>query len=304
MYSRQLDVFIMVAERGSVSAAARALYVTPAAVSQQLGMLEERLGVRLFERSKRGMALTRAGSYLYKRSLEMVESTRRWVEDARAMQLGDEMGLVVATDHVIHVFMSDAVAAYLAKNPGSNVRYEPSGQGGPLEEVRAGRADLCVYGVGDGLRSSGLSWEPIFDDRVYLLVSSRSRLAAMGSVGPEDLVGLEVFMPLPGYSDASDGIYRLAGEAGFHATSRVGMDEGFLLQALASDPAKAAMRLGHHARSFPGLACVPYRNALVPSVALAFREPPSPAVVSFVECAKSAMADYRACEHQHDEPGV
>ena len=62
MYSRQLDVFIMVAERGSVSAAARALYVTPAAVSQQLGMLEERLGVRLFERSKRGMALTRAGS--------------------------------------------------------------------------------------------------------------------------------------------------------------------------------------------------------------------------------------------------
>ena len=61
MYSRQLDVFIMVAERGSVSAAARALYVTPAAVSQQLGMLEERLGVRLFERSKRGMALTRAG---------------------------------------------------------------------------------------------------------------------------------------------------------------------------------------------------------------------------------------------------
>ena len=163
MYSRQLDVFIMVAERGSVSAAARALYVTPAAVSQQLGMLEERLGVRLFERSKRGMALTRAGSYLYERSLEMIESTRRWVEDAKAMQLGDEMGLVVATDHVIHVFMSDAVAAYLAKNPGSNVRYEPSGQGGPLEEVRAGRADLCVYGVGDGLRSSGLSWEPIFD---------------------------------------------------------------------------------------------------------------------------------------------
>lgn len=60
-----LDAFIASADEGSFSAAARSLGLTPAAVSKGVGQLEARLGVRLFQRSTRSLALTTDGERLY-----------------------------------------------------------------------------------------------------------------------------------------------------------------------------------------------------------------------------------------------
>ncbi|RZI84817.1 MAG: LysR family transcriptional regulator [Rubrivivax sp.] len=60
-----LDAFIASADEGSFSAAARRLGITPAAVSKSVGQLEARLGVRLFQRSTRKLALTTDGERLY-----------------------------------------------------------------------------------------------------------------------------------------------------------------------------------------------------------------------------------------------
>jgi len=56
-----LDSFLLSAEGGGFSAAARRLGVTPAAVSRNVARLEEQLGVRLFQRSTRKLTLTEAG---------------------------------------------------------------------------------------------------------------------------------------------------------------------------------------------------------------------------------------------------
>jgi len=60
-----LDVFVAAASEGSFSAAARRLGLTPAAVSKSVAQFEERLGVRLFQRSTRRLALTADGERLY-----------------------------------------------------------------------------------------------------------------------------------------------------------------------------------------------------------------------------------------------
>ena len=60
-----LDAFIAAANEGSFSAAARHLGLTPAAVSKSVGQFETRLGVRLFQRSTRRLALTTDGERLY-----------------------------------------------------------------------------------------------------------------------------------------------------------------------------------------------------------------------------------------------
>lgn len=60
-----LDAFITAADAGSFSAAARRLGLTPAAVSKSVAQLESRLGVRLFQRSTRSLALTTDGERLY-----------------------------------------------------------------------------------------------------------------------------------------------------------------------------------------------------------------------------------------------
>jgi DNA-binding transcriptional LysR family regulator len=63
--SSYLDAFIATADEGSFSAAARRMGLTPAAVSKSVGQLEARLGVRLFQRSTRKLALTSEGERLY-----------------------------------------------------------------------------------------------------------------------------------------------------------------------------------------------------------------------------------------------
>ncbi len=60
-----LDAFIASADEGSFSAAARRLGITPAAVSKSVAQLEARLGVRLFQRSTRNLALTTDGERLF-----------------------------------------------------------------------------------------------------------------------------------------------------------------------------------------------------------------------------------------------
>jgi DNA-binding transcriptional LysR family regulator len=60
-----LDAFIAAADEGSFSAAARRLGLTPAAVSKGVAQFEARLGVRLFQRSTRRLALTAEGERLY-----------------------------------------------------------------------------------------------------------------------------------------------------------------------------------------------------------------------------------------------
>ncbi|WP_119274669.1 LysR family transcriptional regulator [Taklimakanibacter deserti] len=60
-----LESFIRSAELGSFSSAARQLGLTPAAVSRNVALLERRLGVRLFQRSTRKLALTQAGDRFF-----------------------------------------------------------------------------------------------------------------------------------------------------------------------------------------------------------------------------------------------
>ena len=54
MYNPQLETFLCVAEVGSFNKAAERLYISPPAVIKQINLLEENLGVQLFERTHRG----------------------------------------------------------------------------------------------------------------------------------------------------------------------------------------------------------------------------------------------------------
>jgi DNA-binding transcriptional LysR family regulator len=68
----EMEVFVRAVERGGFSAAARALGMTPSAVSKLVGRLEARLGVRLLNRSTRKLQLTAEGSAFHDRSVRLL----------------------------------------------------------------------------------------------------------------------------------------------------------------------------------------------------------------------------------------
>ena len=95
VYNKQLDVFVKTAELGSFSRAAQALFITPSAVIQQVNGLEERLGVQLFERSRKGIALTAAGAHLLSAGKDLIERSNRLTGELRAMAQGSKSQLTL-----------------------------------------------------------------------------------------------------------------------------------------------------------------------------------------------------------------
>lgn len=90
MYNPQLDTFIKVADAGSFNKAAEDSFITPTAVIKQINLLERSLDVKLFERTYRGLKLTKAGQSLYQDAKYIIQYCRESVVRAKnAMQNED-----------------------------------------------------------------------------------------------------------------------------------------------------------------------------------------------------------------------
>lgn len=87
MYNPQLETFLRAADLGSFNKAAEQMFITPTAVIKQINLLEDSLGVKLFERSHRGLTLTKAGVSFYKDAKYVVQYCKDSVSRAKnAMQ--------------------------------------------------------------------------------------------------------------------------------------------------------------------------------------------------------------------------
>ncbi len=91
MEIRQLVYFVAVAEKGTITEAAKSLHISQPPVSVQLKLLEEELGCVLFDRNTRHMELTEAGQKFYQRAsaiLEQFDSARREMRDIESGSRG------------------------------------------------------------------------------------------------------------------------------------------------------------------------------------------------------------------------
>ena len=141
----QLKAFLETAETGSLSAAARKLGLTQPTLSRQVAAIEQRMGVTLFERVGKSMALTPTG-------LDLLEHARAMGAAADALGLA-ATGRSQAVGGVVSVTASDAVAAYLLpplvkqlreQEPGIAIEVVPSNA---LSDLLRREADIAVRHV-------------------------------------------------------------------------------------------------------------------------------------------------------------
>ena len=114
---RGLPEFLAVAERSSFKNAAESLGVTRSAVSQSVQQLEARLGVQLFVRNTRAVALTEAGHTLLRGvgpAFAQVGATLEGLDDLRAQPRGSLRLLVssIAEEFVRQRVLADFLALY------------------------------------------------------------------------------------------------------------------------------------------------------------------------------------------------
>lgn len=116
---KQLRYFIAIAEEGSLSAAAQRVNVAQPSLSQHVISLERDLGVKLLERSPRGVSLTQSGEVLLSHAREIVASLETAVEAVRqsgAEPMGEvSFGLPSSVSMVLSVPLAETVRLELPK---------------------------------------------------------------------------------------------------------------------------------------------------------------------------------------------
>ena len=142
---RQLAGFVAVTRFGSFSAAARELAMTQPAFSQLIRQLEHAVGVRLFERSTRRVALTEAGT----RFLAMVQQPLDDLEDAHAYIRDMATGrrgrfAFAALPSVAFTVATTALARFKADHPRTRVRLIEEQNLNIIEKVLTREIDFGV----------------------------------------------------------------------------------------------------------------------------------------------------------------
>lgn len=85
---RQLRYFLTVAEEGQITSAAKKLHMEQPPLSRQMRLIEEELGVALFDRSGKRLRLTPAGERLRERSAELLRQLEETVTEVRELDEG------------------------------------------------------------------------------------------------------------------------------------------------------------------------------------------------------------------------
>ena len=116
-----MATFVKVVESGGFSAAARALGISPSMVTTHVRALEERLAVRLLNRSTRKVSLTEAGHAYYARCLQILTDVEEAERIAEALQSTPRGTLRLNTSVAIPPFLAPVIAEFVSLYPGVSV---------------------------------------------------------------------------------------------------------------------------------------------------------------------------------------
>ena len=213
MLNPQLETFVAVAELGSFNQAAKALYVTPSAVIKQINGLETHLGLRLFDRSKRGLTLTKAGESLLADARYMVGYAKDSLERARRASLADAGELVrIGTSPMTPAgFLVDLWPAIHRLQPELKfelVPFENTPQNAREILGNLGRNIDVVAGVYDSAFLASRHCEALSLDNVPLrcAVSVHHPLAVKRRLRLADLTGYELMIIRRGWNRSVDAL--------------------------------------------------------------------------------------------------
>jgi DNA-binding transcriptional LysR family regulator len=186
-----LRVVDAVATAGSFTRAAERLGYTQSAVSRQVALMEAAAGTVIFDRGRRGAALTSAGQVLVRRARQVLADLA--ATEVELARLRDRLAgrLAVGTYPAGALALVPTAMARLAvEHPGLAVRLDEASTPALLRRLRAGRLDLAVIGVGQDLPEydlRGLEQTPVGRSDLLVAVSAAHPFADRASVRVAEL---------------------------------------------------------------------------------------------------------------------
>jgi molybdate transport repressor ModE-like protein len=171
-----LQLFIHIAESGSITAGAHLAHLALPSASARIRGMEEALSVPLLQRGRRGAELTEAGRTL----LQHARAITRQVQDMHADLAQFATGLkgqvrLLCNTSAMTEFLPDALAAFLATHPQLSINLEERLSREIAQAVADGVADIGI--ISDAVDHAALQTLPFRDDPLVLVMARSHPLA-------------------------------------------------------------------------------------------------------------------------------
>ncbi len=194
---RHLRSFVAVADTGSFTRAAERLFLTQSSLSSTIHQLEEDVGIKLFDRTTRSVALTPAARQLHQQAAALLLQFDAIVSDLKAVALQQHDHLrIAAAPSIVVWLLIPALPRFQAEYPEVTLSVREAGSAEIERRVRDGEVD---FGITSRLSDyDELDYSPLLKDCYGVVCSDNHALARLRaplhwsqvSAHRDDLVGL------------------------------------------------------------------------------------------------------------------
>ena len=189
MNINQIKYFLVAAQCLSFTKAANQLYITQPALSRQIQMMEEELGVILFLRTSRKMQLTPAGVILKERFKNIYDDYNAAVAKARSAYQGlsGELNVGILEGTYVGDLFPNVLKYFSKQYPNVDIKISNYSFGSLIDGINSGTLDLIVTLKFDIENIADVDFRLIQKTRDHIVVHKDHALAKKDSVKLEDL---------------------------------------------------------------------------------------------------------------------
>lgn len=199
MEIRQLTYFVKAAELLHFTDAAAAVYITQSTLSQQIKLLEQELGMPLFDRLGKQVRLTEAGKTFLPHARQVllhVEKGKQAIADLNNLITGE---LRIGVTYAFTSLILPVLPQFTKRFPTLKINLE---YGAPEElerKLKISELDL-ILAFHNRNDDPELDLQPLSKSNIVLVVSKHNKLAKLKKISLKEILNLNLILPAKGFS--------------------------------------------------------------------------------------------------------
>lgn len=236
---RHLKTLLALAETGSVSQAAKRVFLTQSALSHQIKALEAHYGLSLFERKTQPLRLTPAGERLLRLAREVHASLRAAERDLARLREGEAGELRIAVEcHTCFDWLMPAMDVFRQHWPAVELDIVSGFHADPVGLLLSGRADLAI--TSEAEPQDGVRYQPLFAYEMVVIMANDHPLAGKAQWQAQDFAS-ETLIQYPVPDAMLDLVRKVLKPAGINPARRSSELTIAIIQLVASRRGVAAL---------------------------------------------------------------
>jgi DNA-binding transcriptional LysR family regulator len=187
MELKQIQYFLAVVDTGSFSEAAQQCFISQSAVSQQIKLLEEELGLKLLDRHNRTFSLTEAGSFFYQKCTVLINDLHSVIQQTREVVYGNKADLRIGYLKCYGGYeFQNALSQFAERHPEVNVNVMNGNHENLYEALRDDMVDVVLNDQRRAFSDDYVNRE-LIDCNCYIELSVNHPLAKLEKIDISDL---------------------------------------------------------------------------------------------------------------------